>query len=93
MDFSFRFGFVSPKYCKKVFAYFRVYVFVIPAQAGFRVDSNWTPACETVSYLLELLIFLSCHSGLDPESSAVSTPYDTGCRIESGMTVRKWASF
>jgi hypothetical protein len=28
------------------------------------------------------------HSGLDPESRAFSTPYNTGCRIKSGMTIR-----
>jgi hypothetical protein len=34
-----------------------------------------------------------CHAGLDPESSSVSVTYASGCRIESGMTVRKQMKF
>jgi len=33
----------------------------------------------------QMLLF--CHSGLDPESSAVSDSWVSGCRIKSGMTV------
>jgi hypothetical protein len=33
------------------------------------------------------------HSGLDPESSAVSRRYVSGSRIKSGMTIRKKAFF
>jgi hypothetical protein len=51
-------------------------------------------------------MMLFCHSGLDPwfdrlttlstvegESSPVSVPYFSGCRIKSGMTYRKSALF
>jgi hypothetical protein len=46
------------------------------------------PAMLTVSQLVKLHRSLFCHSGLDPESSAVSRHYVSGCRIKSGMTGR-----
>jgi hypothetical protein len=49
------------------------------------------PVLQIVSQLLELQKPLFRHSGLDPESSAFSSFYSTGCRIKSGMTVRKQA--
>jgi hypothetical protein len=55
-----------------------------------------------VSQLTNLHLALFCHSGLDPwfdrlttlskvegKSSSVSITYASGCRIKSGMTVRK----
>jgi hypothetical protein len=46
------------------------------------------PPKEAVSQCTKLQVLLFRHSGLDPESSAVSARYSTGCRIKSGMTVR-----
>ena len=69
----------------------------MPAQAGIQrhpakpTSGFWIPACETVSPLRQLQILLFCHSGLDPESSAVSNAYVSGCRIKSGMTIRDLA--
>ena len=51
-------------------------------------DVTVIPANQTVSQLAKLYLLLYRHSGLDPESSAVSRPYVSGCRIKSGMTGR-----
>jgi hypothetical protein len=66
---------------------------VTPAQAGVQFKDAWIPACQTVSQLKKEHILRFCHSGLDPESSAVSGYYVSGCRIKSGMTVRIQALF
>jgi hypothetical protein len=59
---------------------------VTPAQAGVQFKDAWIPACEIVLELPKGQMLLFCHSGLDPESSAVSGAYVSGCRIRSGMT-------
>jgi hypothetical protein len=41
-----------------------------------------------VSQLAKPQLLQFCHSGLDPESSAVSRRYGSGCRIKPGMTGR-----
>jgi hypothetical protein len=56
-------------------------------------DVPWIPAFQTVSQLTKLQLLLYRHSGLDPESSAVSGPYVSGCRIKSGMTGRNKVLF
>jgi hypothetical protein len=69
-------------------------------QVGYKMIA--TPAQQTVSQLANLHLALFCHSGLDPwfdrlttlstvegESISVSATYASGCRIKSGMTVRK----
>jgi hypothetical protein len=38
-------------------------------------------------------MLLNRHSGLGPEASALATGSKVGCRIKSGMTVRKKAIF
>jgi hypothetical protein len=51
------------------------------------------PTQQPLSQLACLHMLLFCHSGLDPESTAFSRRYVSGCRIESGMTIRKKAIF
>jgi hypothetical protein len=54
----------------------------------FRVQGSGAviPAKQTVSQLAKLRIWVFCLSGLDPESSAFSRCYATGCRVKPGMT-------
>jgi len=56
---------------------------IISAKAGIQTKNHisGTPACQTVSQLANLQMLLVCHSGLDPESSAASGSYVSGCRI------------
>jgi hypothetical protein len=58
-----------------------------------QTDDLWIPAFQTASQLAKLHLGLYRHSGLDPESSAASCPYVSGCRIKSGMTGRIFALF
>jgi hypothetical protein len=51
------------------------------------------PAEQNMLQLVKLSLLLICHSGLDPESSAVLKFSDSGCRIKSGMTVRNETLF
>jgi len=69
---------------------------VMPAPGGDPVSAAkhfWIPAFETVSQFAKLHGSLFCHSGPDPEFSAASRYYVSGCRIKPGMTGRIQAFF
>ena len=60
---------------------------VTPVKTGrSNLKAEYIPSYEAVSTLSKVHMPLFCHSGLDPESSADSRPYVSGCRLKSGMT-------
>jgi hypothetical protein len=61
---------------------------VTPAEAVVYLYSAWIPAFQAVSQLPKMQMLLFCHSGLDPESTAVPAPCAPGCRFKSGMKIR-----
>jgi hypothetical protein len=56
-----------------------------------KITHRRIPAFQTVSQLAKKQMWFFCHSGLDPESIAISGAYFSGCRIRSGMTVANQA--